>query len=172
MSPGIDAFTLSSMLATPFHLSFLIPIACLCHLSDVMLCLSSSTCPQAHFPEIILIIVSSILQGGQTCCLFVGWNFCCRFLFRNVSRSSEALFSYFFFHHCLFDVVCFQNSNHCNFPFLLAYWFFVDLAVLFSLFFVFFRFSLWPRHIFLCQILFIYPAYISSLLASESLILV
>ena len=57
------------------------------------------------------------------------------------------------------------------FPFLLAFWFFLDLAVLFLPSFVFFRFSLWEWYIFLCQIPFLYLDCIFLLFVSESPIL-
>ena len=45
----------------------------------------------------------------------------------------------------------------CNFPFLQAFGFFLDSAVLFLPLFIFYLFSLWARRICLCQIQFLYP---------------
>ena len=55
-----------------------------------------------------------------------------------------------------------------NFSFLQEFLFFLTLAVLFLMLFVFFHFSSWTLHIFLYQIPFLYPSSIFLLFVSES----
>ena len=64
----------------------------------------------------------------------------------------------FFFHLHLFDIVHFQYSLvFVNFLFLRTFWLFLDLMILFHALFVVSHFLLLAWHIFLCQILSLYP---------------
>ena len=70
-----------------------------------------------------------------------------RFLLCSLASSSFLvllIYSFFFFHLCMFDGIRF-----------LAFWFFLDVVVLFLLSFIVFRFSL-AWHVFLCQIPWLY----------------
>ena len=96
-----------------------------------------------------------------------------RFLRQNsVSRSSrsyERLFFIFIFvsSACLMcPLPVFPGT--CNLPFLQAFWLFLYLVVLFLPLFVFSRFLLWAWYIFLCQISFLHPGFISLLCLSVS----
>ena len=116
----------------------------------------------------ILRMFQSILQGRLTRCLFL----LIQFLPQNLGSKNVhvhlrySFLFFFFFFSFLFIWWCplpiFPITS--NFPFLPAFRFFLDLAVLFLSLSIFSHFSLWALHIFLCQISFLYPGCIFLLL--------
>ena len=141
-----------------FLLLFLTHIVCLCQLSDPFVLVPSLS---------ILRIVLSILQGELLRCLSLWWDSCYRVWFQEVFSFVWSSFFLFFLRFLIFDSVHFQYSQILAI-FFFSFWFFPNLAVLFLLSFVFFHFSLWAWHIFLCQISFLYPGCIFLLLLSVS----
>ena len=96
-------------------------------------------------------------KEDQPKCLSFWWDFCCRVWFCEAFLFVwGTLFLYFlsspFVWWCPLPIF----PITCDFHFLQAFWFFLDLAVIFLPLFVFFHFSWWAWHIFLCQIPFLY----------------
>ena len=139
-----------------FLLLFLTPRACLRHLLDVQPYTSSwDFLCSGPFVEVLpsfnLRMVSSILRGGQPRCLILWWDFCYIVYFRIVfSFSWDTLFNFFLLSPLVLWRPLTIFSSICKFPFLRAFWSFLDLVVLFLPAFVISHFSLLAWHFFLC----------------------
>ena len=142
---------LSSILASPLLPRFLdtyeLPMSSLeCEASWTVInwsiCLSS-------FLSILRMVPSISCDNCSTVCSFDEIS-AAELCFK---KSSHSLFLNFISSLLVwwYSLPLFQST--CNFPFLLAFWFFLDLAILFFLLFFFFLFSLWTWYIFLCWFL-------------------
>ena len=142
----IYASTLSWMLAIPLSSSFLgthNPLTS--SLGCNNLCIIISFLFVWSICSSTLKMVPIILRRGQPRYLFLWWDICYVVWFRVVFSFSRDVLFYFFF---ILSPLIFYGARRpvfpsiCKFPFLRAFWFFLNLVVLFLPSFVLFRFLL------------------------------
>ena len=113
-------------------------------------------------PLSILRIIPSIIQSGQSTCLFLWWDFFCRAWFPVVFSFVKGNLFWFLFHLCLMvspsNILKYLFSGHSD-SFLI--WQFYSVICLFLLFIM----NL--AHFFLCQNLFLHPGCIFLLFVSD-----